>query len=279
MGQTVKAMLGIIFSVTMISNVWGNEKNNREQSSELLEKIQLRRNDEKALAEMLPIIRCSFKPSTYEEILLSQLRNTQSSTKQFRLISEKIGDLLVSKVIDCLPVKSVEIETPITKCRGKVLSGKVEFVTIMRSGDALLDTFMRHFPEANVSKFLIQRDEETAEPQFKYMKISPDISSGNYVVIIEPMIATAGSLGMVISLLKENGVREEKIIVASICVAPEGIVLLNERFPKIQVVMTSLDEKLNERKFIVPGLGDFGDRFFGTEKKHLALTTTTDDIE
>jgi uracil phosphoribosyltransferase len=260
----------------MISSAWGTEENNAELRSQLLEKVQLKRNDEKALAEMLPIVRCSFKPSTYEEILLAQLRNTQSSTKQFRLVSDKISDLLVSKVIDCLPTKIVDIETPVTRCRGKVLAGKVELVSIMRSGDALLDTFMWHFPEANISKFLIQRDEKTAKPQFKYMKISPDIASGNYVVITEPMIATGGTLEMVITLLKEKGVLEENIIVASVCVAPEGIILLNERFPKMNVIMTAMDEKLNDRKFIVPGLGDFGDRFFGTSEKLFVVNAKAD---
>jgi uracil phosphoribosyltransferase len=258
----------------LMSNAWGSSEKNNVDPIELLKKIQLNRNNEKILAEILPIVHCSLKPSKYEEILVSQLRNVHSSTKQFRLISEKISELLVSKVIDCLPTKTVEIETPVTKCQGKVLTAQVELVSIMRSGDALLDTFMRHFPEANVSKFLIQRDEKTAKPQFKYMKISPDISSGNYVVITEPMIATGGTLEMVISSLKEKGVREENIIIASICVAPEGIVLLSQRFPKIKIVMTSLDEKLNERKFIVPGLGDFGDRFFGTSQTDIVEEKT-----
>src|SRR5690242_3948423 len=102
--QTMR-VLGMILTLTMVSNGWGSEK-----KSLLLEKVKLKRNDEQALAEMLPIVHCSFKPSTYEEILIAQLRNTQSSTKQFRLVSEKIGDLLVSKVIDCLPTKNVEIE-------------------------------------------------------------------------------------------------------------------------------------------------------------------------
>lgn len=238
-----------------------------EEDHEQLEKIQMVRDDELSLAQILPIVHCPFNPSKYEEILLSQLRNTQSSTKQFRTVSEKIGDLLVNKVIDCLPTKTIEIETPVTKCQGTILASKVEFVSIMRSGDALLETFLKHFPEANVSKFLIQRDEKTAKPQFKYMKISPELTSGNYVVITEPMIATGGTLEMVITMLKTKGVKEEKIIVASICVAPEGLILLNEKFPKIKVVMTALDEKLNERKFIVPGLGDFGDRYFGTGDK------------
>jgi uracil phosphoribosyltransferase len=264
--------MGMVFIASMFSESWATEAVSRENRMEILEKIQRKRHDEQILSELLPIVHCSFQPSTYEEILVAQLRNTKSSTKQFRLVSDKISDLLVNKVIDCLPTKNIEIETPLTKCPGKALACRVELVSIMRSGDALLESFMRHFPEANVSKFLIQRDERTARPQFKYMKVSPEISSGDAVVITEPMIATGGTLDMVITLLKEKGVKEENIVVASICVAPEGLVLLNEKFPRIKVVMTTMDEKLNERKYIVPGLGDFGDRFFGTSENHLAMT-------
>ena len=260
------AFLSILIATSL--TLYSEEHKDLEQNSDQLVKIQMVRGNEMCLSEMLPIVQCSFSPSKYEEILLSQLRNTQSSTKQFRKVSEKIGDLLVNKVIECLPIKAVEIETPIAKCLGMALASKVEFVSIMRSGDALLETFLEHFPEANVSKFLIQRDERTAKPQFKYMKISPELTSGNHVVITEPMIATGGTLDMVISMLKAKGVKEENIIVASICVAPEGLILLNDKFPKIKVVMTALDEKLNERKFIVPGIGDFGDRYFGTGEQH-----------
>ncbi len=229
-----------------------------------LKKVQQHRDNEKVLAELLPIVHCPLKPSKYEGILISQLRNAQSSTQQFRLISDKLAELLVHKVIQCLPTKSIEVETPVATCLGQALASNVELVSIMRSGDALLDTFIMHFPEANVSKFLIQRDEKTAEPHFQYMKVSPTLGSSNQVIITEPMIATGGTLEMVVSLLKEKGVKEENIIIASVCAAPEGLIRLGQKFPRIKVVLTVLDEKLNEKKYIVPGLGDFGDRYFGT---------------
>jgi uracil phosphoribosyltransferase len=248
----------------------GVEIKEERQMDEILKEIQLNRNNEKVLAELLPIVHCSFKPSKYEQVLMGQLRDARTGTKQFRVVSEKVGEMLVNKVIECLPTKTVEIETPVTKCRSQVIEAKVELVSVMRSGDALLDTFINHFPDANISKFLVQRDENTAEAQFKYMKISPELASGNFVVVTEPMIATGGSLEMVISMLKDKGVKEENIIIASICVAPEGLVRLNQKFPKIKVVMTSLDDTLNEKKYIVPGLGDFGDRFYGTSDMHVA---------
>lgn len=265
-------ILGLLCSLVVAPCILAKDVDVKAESqfSELLNKIERNRDNEKELGKLLPIVQCSFKPSKYEQILISQLRNSETSMKQFRLVSEKIGDLLVSKVVACLPSKTISIDTPVTQCKGEALADHVELVSIMRSGDALLETFMKHFPEANISKFLIQRDEETAEPHFKYMKISSEIASGTQVIVTEPMIATGGTLGMVISLLEEKGVREENIIIASVCVAPEGLAYLNQKFPKIKVVMTVLDEKLNERKFIVPGLGDFGDRYFGTDKKHIA---------
>lgn len=254
----------VVLLAIACSTAMAKEADQQKKAAEVLKQVQLHRYNEKLLGELLPIVRCSFTPSKYEKILVSQLRDSQTSTTQFRRVSEKVSELLVNKVMECLPTCAVEVETPVATCKGEVLAERVELVSVMRSGDALLDTFLNHFPGANVSKFLIQRDEKTAEAQFKYMKLSPELAAGHPVVITEPMIATGGSLEKVIAILKEKGVKEENIIVASVCVAPEGLVFLNQRFPKIKVVMTTLDEKLDERKFIVPGLGDFGDRFFGT---------------
>lgn len=261
-GEIKMKMICTLVAVAMVSV--GICENIDQKVAQQLKKVQQSRDNEKVLSELLPIVQCPIKPSKYEAILISQLRNTQSSTQQFRVISDKLAELLVSKVVQCLPTKSIEVETPVATCAGQALCSNVELVSIMRSGDALIDTFIKHFPEANVSKFLIQRDEKTAEPNFKYMKVSPTLSSNNQVIITEPMIATGGTLEMVISLLKEKGVKEENIIIASVCAAPEGLIRMGQKFPRIKVVLTVLDEKLNEKKYIVPGLGDFGDRYFGT---------------
>lgn len=233
--------------------------------SELIEEIQFNRNNQELLAQLLPIVRCSFYPTKYESMLMTKLRDKSTAPTEFRDVSRKVGELLVNKVVECLPIRSVEIDTPVGGTKGIVLANHVELVSIMRSGDALLETFLRHFSSAHVSKILIQRDEETAEPIFKYMKLSPTIAEGRHVIITEPMIATGGSLETAIGLLKAKGVREDHIIIATICAAPEGLARLSSKFPQIKVVMTVMDERLNERKFIVPGLGDFGDRYFGTE--------------
>ncbi len=211
-----------------------------------------------------PIVQKTFQTSKYERVLMTQLRDLNSSTEKFREAANRLKELLVHRVVECLPTYPITIQTPLEAFQGEFLVGQVEFVSVMRSGDALLDTFSSHFPTAVISKILVQRDEETAEPEFKYMKLSPTISTCNTVIITEPMIATGGTLTMVIGLLKDKGVEEENIIVASLLAAPEGLAVLNTRFPKIKVVVTAIDEKLDENKFIVPGLGDFGNRYFGT---------------
>jgi uracil phosphoribosyltransferase len=261
------SILAVILSLATFAPLCAKEGAFIEATTleELVNTIQINRDNEEALSQLLPIVRCSFKFSKYEQVLISQLRDVQTNTNKFRNVSERLAAILVNKVVECLPSRGVEIETPVTKCMGEEIGCPVELVSVMRSGDALMDTFIKHFPEANVSKFLVQRDEITAEPHFKYKKVSPGLTSGCPVVITEPMIATGGSLDMVLSMLIEIGVREDNIIIASVCTAPEGLARLSRKYPQIKVVMTAFDERLNERKYIVPGLGDFGDRFFGTQ--------------
>lgn len=211
-----------------------------------------------------PILKCSTNPSTYERILMTQLRNKNSSAEQFRNAANKIIELLVFKLVDCFPTSCITIDTPIAQCQGEILDGSIEFVSIMRSGDIPLHIMSQHFPHAPINKILIQRNEETAKPVFKYMKLSPTISQAKKVVITEPMIATGGTLCMVIELLKQQGVEEKNIVIAAICAAPEGLALLSQKFPEISMVLTVVDDKLNEKKYISPGIGDFGDRYFGT---------------
>lgn len=218
------------------------------------------------LHKLFPNVKCSFIPSQYEQILMTTLRDKTTTMKEYRAASHRISALLVNKVVECLPNQNKEIKTPLVPFQGRILPQRVELVSIMRSGDALLECFMEHFPEASVSKVLIQRDESDATPHFKYMKLSPTIAHKASVIITEPMIATGGTLDTVLTLLKRKGVEEENIVIASVCVAPEGLAFIRDKYPRVQIVLNVLDERLNERKYILPGLGDFGDRYFGTEE-------------
>lgn len=212
-----------------------------------------------------PIVKSSLQPSTYEQILLTILRDQNSTREQFRYAANKLIEILVNKVYDCLGTKQIDINTPVAPCTGTILQDNVDqIVSVMRSGDVPLNIFSKNFPSAAINKILIQRNEETAEPVFKYQKFSPTISQAKKVIITEPMIATGGTLCMVIDLLKKQGVETKNIIIASICAAPEGLEKLAQQYPDISVVVTVIDDHLNTKKYISPGIGDFGDRYFGT---------------
>jgi len=193
------------------------------------------------------------------------LRDQNSTREQFRYAANKLIEILVNKVYDCLGTKQINIDTPVAACTGTILQDNVDqIVSVMRSGDVPLNIFSKNFPSAAINKILIQRNEETAEPIFKYQKFSPTISQAKKVIITEPMIATGGTLCMVIDLLKKQGVETKNIIIASICAAPEGLRRLAEQYPDISVVVTVIDDHLNTKQYISPGIGDFGDRYFGT---------------
>lgn len=212
-----------------------------------------------------PIFLSQLPASKYEKILMTQIRDKNTSREKYRACVDKLANILVEKVYECLPTAETVIDTPVDRYRGEKLSSDIELLSVLRSGDALLTTFMQHFPEARVSKILIQRNEKSLEPEFHYMKLSPTIASGNKVVITEPMIGTGGTLNHVITKLKSRGVREENILIASVCASQEGINRIKSKFPLIQVIVTEVDTELTDSGWISPGLGDFGDRFFGTE--------------
>jgi len=210
------------------------------------------------------IVKSPITPNAYKRLLMTQLRNVNSCQETFRIAANRLIELLVPDVVECLATKLIEIDTPVAHCQGEILTDTIELISVMRSGDIPLQIFSQHFPNAPINKILIQRNEETAEPVFKYMKLSPTLAHASKVVVVEPMIATGGTLSMLIDLLEGLGVKEENIIIAAVCAAPEGLEQLSSRYPQISVVVTVIDEKLNEKKYISPGIGDFGDRYFGT---------------
>jgi uracil phosphoribosyltransferase len=198
-----------------------------------------------------------------KETLITTLRNREMGQRDFRLATEKLGALLALEVAGLLQTSEVAIQTPISPTEGFVFSNQIILVPILRSGLALMYPFLRFFSEAKVGFIGMRRDAVTTEPQHYYHNL-PQINPKDDVLILEPMLATGRSLSVSIEILKENGVPEEKMILASIIAAPEGLQVMQEKFPKIKLVIAQQDEGLNANKFIVPGLGDFGDRYFGT---------------
>lgn len=194
--------------------------------------------------------------------ILSLLRDKKTNLENFRKAADQLGSLLSFEVADLLEKGEHAIETPLSSTKGFHLKQNIVLLPILRAGISLLYPFMKLFPSSSVGFFGIRRDEETAEPHTYYENL-PTISSSDVVVVLDPMIATGGSGVMVIEKLKSKGIEEKNIIYAGIIAAPEGIQALKEIAPEMRVVCVEIDTHLNDKKFIMPGLGDFGDRYFG----------------
>lgn len=199
-----------------------------------------------------------------KEALLTTLRQATTSRKDFRKATEQLSWILACEASVHLERSIVEISTPLAKTRGEVLDRALTIIPILRAGLAMLPSFLSFFPMASVGFFGMRRDEETKEP-FLYYQNVPKLLPNQNVIIIDPMIATGGSGKLALKHLKENGVAENEIIYVGIVAAPEGIKALKEYCPEIHLVVGKIDERLNDQAFIVPGIGDFGDRYFGTD--------------
>ncbi len=193
---------------------------------------------------------------------LTQMRQKSTTTKDFRENLDEIAELMAYEVCRDLPTKPVEIETPLAKCIGYELSKEVVIVPILRAGIGLLDGIRRLVPTAKVGFIGMYRDEETMEPVEYFAKFPNDLEN-SIVMIVDPMLATGGSANDAINLVKARGAKSIKLV--CLVGAPEGVQLLQKEHPDVDIYLAALDEKLNENSYIVPGLGDAGDRIFGTK--------------
>lgn len=195
---------------------------------------------------------------------LSILRDKNTGVKEFREIVGEIAALMCYEATRNLPTKEVEIETPVATAKVHVLAGKkLAIVPILRAGLGMVDNMISLIPSAKVGHIGLFRDPETHEPVKYYCKMPPDISE-RQVFIVDPMLATGGSAIAAIEILK-NEYGCKSITLMDIIAAPEGIKAVSEAHPDIDIIVTAVDEKLNENAYIVPGLGDCGDRIFGTK--------------
>ena len=194
---------------------------------------------------------------------LSILRREDTSTKDFRELVNEIAMLMGYEVSRDLPLEEVEIQTPITKTVQKQLSGKkLAIVPILRAGIGMVDGFLSLVPAAKVGHIGMYRDEETLEPVEYLVKLPEDIDQ-RQIFVVDPMLATGGSAILAVDSLKKRGAANIKFV--CLVAAPEGVKKLQDAHPDIDIYTASLDEKLNENGYIVPGLGDAGDRLFGTK--------------
>ena len=194
---------------------------------------------------------------------VSLLRNKNTGTKEFKELVSELAMLLCYEATRDLPTEEVEIETPIAVAKTHMLSGrKVALVPILRAGLGMVDGMLALIPAAKVGHIVMYRNEETLEPVEYYCKLPADIAERE-VIVLDPMLATGGSACDAITQIKKRGVKNIKFI--GIIGAPEGLKRLQELHPDVDIYMAALDERLNENGYIVPGLGDAGDRIFGTK--------------
>ncbi|HSJ82420.1 MAG TPA: uracil phosphoribosyltransferase [Acidimicrobiia bacterium] len=192
--------------------------------------------------------------------LLSVLRTKDTEPPEFRQTTERLGYLLVAEALSDMSTVDVEINTPLETTTGQQLRRPVVAVAVLRAGLGLLESVLTLVPDAAIGFAGVQRNEETAEPIEYYNKF-PELSSAR-VLILEPMLATGGSLSWAIDKVKENGAKD----ITAVCVvtAPEGLSVIEQNHPDVRIVAAALDRELNPSFYIAPGLGDMGDRLFGT---------------
>ena len=194
---------------------------------------------------------------------LTIIRDKNTGTKVFREVVNEIAMLMAYEVSRDMPLEDIEIETPIEKTVQKTLSGKkVAIVPILRAGIGMVDGILELIPAAKVGHIGLVRDEETLEPHEYFFKMPEDIAA-RQLFVVDPMLATGGSAIMAIDSLKQRGASNIKFV--CLVAAPEGVKALQEAHPDIDIYTAALDERLNDHGYIEPGLGDAGDRLFGTK--------------
>ena len=194
---------------------------------------------------------------------LAILRNKDTGVKEFRELVNEISGLMCYEATRNLPTEEVEVETPLTTAKCRMLAGKkLAIVPILRAGLGMVDAMVDLIPSAKIGHIGLYRDPETHQPVEYYCKLPEDV--GNRVVfVVDPMLATGGSAIAAIQFLKQHGCRN--IIMMNVIGCPEGVKAVQEAHPDVEMYVAAVDEKLNEHAYIIPGLGDAGDRIFGTK--------------
>ena len=194
---------------------------------------------------------------------LTLMREKDCGNKDFRQLLEEITMLMGYEVTRDLPMEEIEIETPVARCKSKVIAGKkLGIVPILRAGLGMVDGVLALVPPAKVGHIGLYRDPETHEPHEYYCKLPDDIEN-RQVILLDPMLATGGSAVAAVNFIKARGCTNIKCM--HIIAAPEGLARMQKEHPDVSLIIGCLDERLNENCYIVPGLGDAGDRIFGTK--------------
>ena len=194
---------------------------------------------------------------------VTMMRCKETSTKDFRQLLEEISLLMAYEVTRDLPVQNVEIETPICKTIGKEIAGRaIGIVPILRAGLGMVNGILTLVPNAKVGHIGLYRDPETHQPVEYYCKLPADATE-RQIIVVDPMLATGGSAAAAVQFIKDRGCKDIKLM--CLIAAPEGVKVMQNAHPDVDIYVAALDERLNEHAYIIPGLGDAGDRIFGTK--------------
>lgn len=194
---------------------------------------------------------------------LTFIRDKKTGTKEFRELVDEVATLMAFEITRDMPLDDVEVETPVTTAKAKVLSGKkIGIVPILRAGIGMVDGILKLMPAAKVGHIGLYRDPETLQPIEYYVKLPADVEERDFI-LVDPMLATGGSALVAINALKKRGAKNIKFM--CLIAAPEGVEVLKEAHPDVDIYIAALDERLDDHGYIVPGLGDAGDRLFGTK--------------
>jgi len=194
---------------------------------------------------------------------LTFIRDIQTGTKEFRELVDEVATLMAFEITRDMPLEEVDVQTPVAMAKSKVLAGKkLGIVPILRAGIGMVDGVLKLIPAAKVGHIGLYRDPKTLMPVEYYVKLPSDVEEREFIVV-DPMLATGGSAIEAINSLKKRGGKNIKFM--CLIAAPEGVEALKEAHPDVDIYIAALDEKLNEKGYIVPGLGDAGDRLFGTK--------------
>jgi len=194
---------------------------------------------------------------------LTLIRDKNTGSKEFREVVKELAMLMAYEVTRNLPLQEIEIETPVAPTKAKVLSGrKLGIVPILRAGLGMVDGMLNLIPAAKVGHIGLYRDPDSLEPVEYYCKLPADVHERD-LIVVDPMLATGGSANAAIGFIKEKGATSIKLM--CLIAAPEGIKTVSEAHPDVEIYIAAVDERLNDHAYIVPGLGDAGDRLFGTK--------------
>lgn len=194
---------------------------------------------------------------------VTYIRDKNTGTKEFRELVDEVATLMGYEITRDMPLEETTIETPVAVCKSNVIAGKkVGLVPILRAGLGMVDGLLKLIPAAKVGHVGLYRDPETLQPVEYYVKLPSDVAERE-LIVIDPMLATGGSAVAAITALKNRGAKNLKLM--CLIAAPEGIKMVQEEHPEVDIYVAAIDEQLNDHGYIVPGLGDAGDRLYGTK--------------